>query len=296
MRGRLFHLAPWTAISLFVVLNCLARAEDPVASQPLQKGGHYRVYLLAGQSNMDGRASVKALTGPLASYAQPQKDVLIRYSAGGLHRIQRISGGFEWLHPGCSGTPAKKDARPPANTFGPELSFGRAMADALPGEKILLIKFSEGGTNLRSDWNPKQRDKLYEKFIAFVHQTQEMIGAAGATGELRGMLWLQGESDASLASEDYQTRLTELISKVRDDLKTEHLPFAIGQVFDNGKRTSVITAEKAVAQALPATIFVSSDGLETLDAGTHFDTASQIEFGKRFAREILKLDKHSTGQ
>jgi iduronate 2-sulfatase len=149
---------------------------------------------------------------------------------------------------------------------------------------------SEGGTNLSSDWNPDATGKLYAQFIKFVQATQQKITEAGGTSEIRGLLWMQGESDAGSSTEQYQTRLSGLISKTRDDLKIKDLPFLIGQVYDNGKRNTVIAAQKAVAKAIPATAFVEADGLQTFDKGTHFDAASQIELGKRFAREMLRLN------
>jgi len=253
------------------------------------KGVHYVVYLLAGQSNMDGRAAVADLKGPLAPYAKPRPEILIGYSAGGLHRPLRESSGFEPLHPGCSGTPAKAGGPPPTNTFGPELSFGPAIAAALPGQKILLLKVSEGGTSLAVDWNPNDPQKLYARFIHFVEAAQAKLKSDGDEVEIRGLIWMQGESDETLPPGKYQALLTAFIAKVRTDLKMGALPFVIGQVYDNGKRTAVIADQKAVATTVPATAFVDGTGLNTFDHGTHYDAASQIELGRRFAREVLKL-------
>ena len=135
---------------------------------------------------------------------------------------------------------------------------------------MLLVKFVEGGTNLQSDWNPKEKGKLYENFIKFVRTTQDMIKAKGDTYEIRGMLWHQGESDASLPPGQYQAELTELIARVRSDLGLKDLPFVIGQVYDNGKRANVIAGEKAVAKAVPHTGFASADGLTTWGQGDAF--------------------------
>jgi len=250
---------------------------------------HYDVFLLAGQSNMDGRGRVKDLTGALAPYAQPRPDILIHFSAGGLHRPLTVSDGFQPLQPGFSGTPGNKPHALPTGTFGPEVSFGAALAEALPGKHILLVKFAEGGTSLRSDWNPNEKGKLYEHFIQFVQATQKMIQAKGDTCAIRGMAWHQGESDAGQAAGKYQAALTELIARVRSDLDMKDLPFVIGQVFDNGKRTTVIADEKATAKTVPHTGFADATGLETADHGTHFTAASQIELGNRLAREMVLL-------
>lgn len=286
-------------ISAFILLGSTLAGwgqAAPSAPEASAKGPHYRVYLLAGQSNMDGRGNVKDLTGPLEKYARPLPTVSIRFAAGGLHRPYRENPGLEPLHPGCSGTPGKAGGKPPVNTFGPELGFGHAMAEALPGQRILLIKVAEGGTNLASDWNPKDTGKLYAQFLKVVQATQEKIRTDGGTCEICGLLWMQGESDAASSTEQYQTRLAELIAKLRADLKIKELPFLIGQVYDNGQRNTVIAAQKAVAKVIPATAFVEADGLQTFDKGTHYDAASQIELGKRFAREMLRLTLNASAK
>ena len=57
----------------------------------------------------------------------------------------------------------------------------------------------------------------------------------------------------------------------------------IGEVYDNGKRDRVRAGQRATAAAVPNVKFVPVDGLKTSDNGTHFDTPSQIELGKRLA-------------
>lgn len=239
------------------------------------KAEQYDVFLLAGQSNMDGRGNKKELIGELAVYAEPQPDVLIAFASGGLYRRFITSNGFVPLAPG--------------NAFGPEVSFGRAMAAGLPGRHIRLIKYAEGGTNLRADWNPNAKEKLYTKFIAFTRQSLQAITDHGDTWQLRGMIWHQGESDVCMKANKYQDLLKELIDRVRADLEVKDLPFVVGEVFDNGKRDSIREAQQAIAKALPGVYFVSSQGLKTFDRGTHFDAASQIEFGRRYAEPLLKL-------
>ena len=252
------------------------------------QAAHYDVFLLAGQSNMDGRGAKKELTGPLAQWAKPQPDVLIGFSAGGLHRTLTTSQGFKPLEPGYSGTPGNKPGSLPTATFGPEVSFGRTLADGLPGKKLLLLKFAEGGTSLEKDWPPGEKGKLFENFIAFVTASLADLKKRGDTYELRGMIWHQGESDAGLPAGKYQELLTAFIGQVRTRLNSEKLPFVIGEVYDNGKRDRVRADQKATAQAVPGVCFVSAEGLKTQDNGTHFDAASQIEFGRRFAAPLLR--------
>ena len=47
------------------------------------RADHFEVFLVAGQSNCDGRGMVADLTGPLAKWAKPQADVLIAHQPPG---------------------------------------------------------------------------------------------------------------------------------------------------------------------------------------------------------------------
>jgi iduronate 2-sulfatase len=102
------------------------------------------------------------------------------------------------------------------------------------------------------------------------------------------MIWHQGESDAALTAEAYQKQLTAFIGRVRTDLEVPELPFGIGEVCDNGKRDAVRAAKKATAENENGAFFVPADGLKTFDGGTHFDAASQIELGERFAAGMAR--------
>ncbi len=77
---------------------------------------HYEVFLLAGQSNMDGRGAVVDLKEDLDEYAKANPEILLHFSAGGLNRPLTVSDGFKPLAPGYSGTTGKKpDALPTGN-------------------------------------------------------------------------------------------------------------------------------------------------------------------------------------
>jgi iduronate 2-sulfatase len=273
----------------------------------------YDVYLLAGQSNMDGRGAVADLTGPLARYAQPQPEVRFTYGNSTLRQKPAItSGGWTILRPGYAVGPGDPMTRQPATTttastapstapstnaapvvpgpmFGPEIGFAQAVTDAgLPaGHRLALIKFTLGGTDLRQQWNPASRGLLYDQFIAFTKQALADLSAHGDTYTVQALLWHQGESDAKLPPERYQALLTSLINSTRHDLNLPNLPVVLGEPYDNGHRLSIRLAQRATAKALPNVYCVSSGGLRVFDNGTHFNAASQITLGQRFAEAAL---------
>jgi iduronate 2-sulfatase len=272
----------------FLLPALLCTLATIVGAGPL-RADHYEVFLVAGQSNCDGRGKVSELTGPLAKWAKPQEDVIITYSCSKLRGPILTSKGFKALQPGWSVAPAK--ARPtelPSDTFGPEVGFGRGIADRLAGKKVALIKYAEGGTSLAKDWNPDVKDRLYSAFLDFTRKSLMELKDQGHTYTIRGMIWHQGESDASVTAEDYRKMLTAFVTRVRTDLETPDLPFGVGEVFDNGKRDSIRAAQKATAEAVKGVFFVPAEKLKTFDGGTHFDAAGQIELGERFAAGMAK--------
>lgn len=259
------------------------------AGVPDVRADHYEVFVVAGQSNGDGRGRAADLTGPLAKWAKPQDDVLIAYSCSKLRGPVLTSDGFQPLRPVWSVAPGKdKPTKLPGGTFGPEVAFGRGMADHLKGKSVALIKFAEGGTSLAKDWNPDAKDRLYPAFLDFTKGALKGLKDKGHTYTLRGMIWHQGESDAGLTAEEYQKALAAFVARVRRDLDTPDLPFGVGEVYDNGKRDAVRAAQKATAEKVKGVFFVPADGLRTFDGGTHFDAASQIELGGRFAADMAK--------
>src|SRR5689334_20230281 len=70
----------------------------------LHAATHYHVYILSGQSNMDGRGKKSELVGQLAQWAKPQSDVLITYSNSTLRGPYK-SEGWKPLEPGYSVPP-----------------------------------------------------------------------------------------------------------------------------------------------------------------------------------------------
>jgi autotransporter-associated beta strand protein len=249
----------------------------------------YDVYLIAGQSNADGRGRNSDLTGVLASYADPQSGVKIFYvnPANSDPVNPNYNTGWTALAPGYSVAPGFSGPLPSA-TFGFELSLARALAAKDPERNVAIIKVSRGGTNLHTQWDPAGGDNFMWRTIANkVPEALAALTANGDTAEIRGIFWHQGESDGG--NPTYQTDLIELIAAVRSLAGNPDLPFAIGELERDDVTPTVsgrsyqLNAMANVAAADPYTFVVSSAGLPTVD-GTHFTSAAYITFGERFAK------------
>lgn len=248
----------------------------------------YELYLLAGQSNMDGRGKVAKLS---EEQRAPFSNAIIYY-----RNPPKSTDGWKPLAPGYSIAPRYKGGLP-SQTFGPELGFVRSLTRAQPKQKFALIKGSKGGSNLRIDWKPGEAGKpetqgeRYRHFMKTIELARAALKADGHTAKLRGLIWHQGESDAKQSTEKHEARLKEFVKRVREDVGVPHLPVVLGQVFDNGKRDKVRAAIKNASEADPLVGLVSAEGTTTWDPGTHFDAKSQLLLGDRFASEMLKLLK-----
>ena len=249
---------------------------------------------------MDGRGRNRELVGDLASYGKPQRDVLIHYTNPPSPGRKKYQTRWVPLAPGYSVPPGYMGGLP-SPKFGPEVSFGRAMADHTSGRRVAIIKVSHGGTNLRNDWDPSDevngpKGPMYRGFETAVPKAIKALQAQGHSVEIRGMIWHQGEGDESAGQAAYEENLTELIETVRQELGYPHLPFLIGELesFEGG-REHVRTAQANVAAAMDFVEFVPSEGLAVFPDGTHFTTASQIEFGKRFAAKMQKTMSNVRG-
>jgi autotransporter-associated beta strand protein len=185
-----------------------------------------KVFLLGGQSNADGRAKTSDLPSNLSS---PQADVPLYYYARGMTaNADGTLGKLVTLRPGCSYY---------TSAFGPEITFGRAMADYyaqtnhIPTNEVMvaIIKYAYGGTGLYDSWLPNNNSGTNgdgPQYVTF----QNVVGAGlaklsatypGANIELHGMLWVQGEQDVEHAPGDptypiaYRTNLVNFIKDVR---------------------------------------------------------------------------------
>src|SRR3954462_10302771 len=102
------------------------------------RGEAYEVFILSGQSNMDGRAKIVELTGELEKWKKPQEDVKFAYSNSGIRGVLLTSKGWEVVKPGFSVPPNLNITGLPGPTFGPEITFGRTLVEKMPGKKIAL--------------------------------------------------------------------------------------------------------------------------------------------------------------
>ncbi|CAB9513136.1 Domain of unknown function (DUF303) [Seminavis robusta] len=227
-----------------------------------------KVYILAGQSNMQGQAQLSTLpylamdpqTADLLPKIQTVKDgtTLFRtldnvwISAIGFDRADDQEERHGKLSVGFGANRQK---------LGPELFFGVRMQELLAvadnkqqqQQPILLIKTAWGGKSLHTDFRPpssvtqqeQQAGKYYNMMIAHVRRVLDDISRIIPTYNpqqgyhLAGFVWFQGWNDVVDRTvypnrhkpggyDEYGRLLSLFIQDVRNDLDTPSLPFVIG--------------------------------------------------------------------
>jgi hypothetical protein len=181
----------------------------------------------------------------------------------------------------------------PIAGVGPGRSFALALAAAGRDVRIGIVPAAVGGSPI-SSWEPGALDSATK-----THPYDDAIGrvrAALGDGPLRGILWHQGESDATPErSQRYAERLRALIARFRSDLGEPDLPFVIGQLgrFEGRPWTDAVrrvdSAHRAIAATVPGVAYVSSEGLGHKGDTLHFDAASARILGERYAAAYREL-------
>ena len=258
-------------LRLFVIVLLGVFTSAQAAAPALPAKEKFYLFLLVGQSNMAGR-------GPMTEADQiPHARVLMLNQAGA------------WVP---AADPLHFD-KPKAVGVGLGLTFADAVAAANPEVTIGLIPCAVGGSPIDS-WQPG-----YFYNATQSHPWDDALRRAQlalSAGTLKGILWHQGESDATREfAEGYAAKLQALIARMRAALGAPNVPFIVGQMgrFEgspwNDYKIQVDRAHRELPEKLARVAFVSAEGLKDKGDKTHFDTASYRELGRRYADAYLRL-------
>lgn len=192
------------------------------------------------------------------------------------------------------------------NYFGPELFFGRVLADSMPDKKMAFIKDAMSGTYLgKSDgWLPPSSGgpgTLYGDMMKHIDEALESFNDAFDTSlytpKWAGFIWHQGEFDAQKNYKDladkYEENLTNLIKDIREMAEDDSLPVIIPMISQATLMRwdfidIVHEAEIAVAEKLH-----NCDTTKIIDYnlsdGIHYDTPSMKKIGTNCALRWLAM-------
>ena len=263
---------PGTGKNLAVTFSCVRGDGDDSNG-----GKKLKVFILAGQSNMEGKGVVSfddpadynggkgnleyvMQHSPLKSKYRHLKDgsgnwtvrddVWIRYVRPG---GQVMKGGLSIGYTNFGGK----------SHIGPELQIGHVLGDMLD-EQVLLIKTAWGGAALHlqegNSFHPPSSSgptgNRYEQMLGEVREAldnldKEFSGYNDRGYEIAGFIWFQGWNDAygpASALDEYETNLTNLIRDVRDAWNVPNLPVVIGETGNDGDNVGATMRKLRKAQ------------------------------------------------
>ena len=300
--------------AFFSLAGCGA-APSP-APAPLPDAGEgpgtFALYLLAGQSNMDGYGFVRDLPRTLRGEAG---DVFIYQPTATPDGTPSERGAWSPLRPGHGTGFLGGEVPTLSHRFGPELTFGHAMRAFQPEAPIAIVKVSFGGTSLMhgvgfGSWDPdappEARPNQYDHLLAALSGAADArdVDGDGAPDRLvpTGIVWMQGEADAidQGAAARYEANLARTLHLLRAAMRRADLPVVLGRIEDSGStpQTAVMphaaevqAAQSAFAQRDPcAALVTATDGIGFApNDAWHYDSAGYVALGKAFAEAMADL-------
>ena len=246
----------------------LTSAVSHVDTNESTTGKKVKVFILAGQSNMEGHGQVRSLNH-LGKH--PQYGYL-------LEKLKNIDGSWKIRKDVTIAWQAKEKKSGPLTVgwgsqdheIGPELMFGTIMGDKYD-EPVLLIKTAWGGKDVfcdfrsptagnlaedealllereRSENNNREIGYYYHKLVSEIkgHLTNiddVVPNYQGQGYEIAGMAWFQGWNDFCQwhveidqkkvgvgIIENYPNNLSAMFRDLRQDLNVPNMPIAIGEM------------------------------------------------------------------
>lgn len=228
------------------------------------------VFILAGQSNMAGRGFVEPQD------TIPAKRVLTINKKG---EIIIAKEPLHFYEPNMTGLDCG-------------LSYGKTIIGQIPDSvSILLIPCAVGGSSI-SHW---LGDSVYRN-VQLLTNFREKVEIGRRHGQLKGILWHQGEGDANEADIPYyKERLQKLLAEFRKIAGDNKLPVLIGElgVFseDNKNWQKINEQIRLYASTDSNAIIIKTSDLKEKGDKVHFNSEGQRILGKRFADEYIKLKK-----
>ncbi len=265
-------------IILLLIISCVTRIESKSNDSSrrincavnLPRKENFWIFLMAGQSNMAGRALVEPI------------DTIQSL------RVCLMDKENKWIV-----------AKEPLHFYEPSMagldcgmSFGKELSASL-GDSIYigLIPCAVGASSIEQ-WVGDSLHRGVHLFSNFRSRAE----LATKVGTIKGILWHQGENNANQKQfKDYDKNLQELFLKFRGVAQNDSLPILVGELgkflrkqeFGNYP-DSINNTLKHITDLDKNIMLIKTNDLNHKGDFLHFDSQSQRTLGKRFA-ETLKM-------
>ncbi len=293
------------------------------------------MYLIGGQSNAAGYSRIGANTTETFENVAYSGITEVNFRNGSGEAISTAAldySNIKWQVTGGLGTDSTK--------IGPEYGMAKVLNQYYTGDKkAFIFKTAAGGTSLldktrelsermgnwypRSLWEegytPNIRQNivgndatgiLYEFFVENFRKVYNGLVSNGYAPQVKGMVWMQGETDLYGDYEQYGDTLKTFISDIREDIfeitndeDAKAMPFVIGKIapsfaaWNNGNVPKIHAQQERVAKEMSGVATISTDDLIIVrEDGTingtdkyHFNFQDATTLGCRFGEKVWEL-------
>ena len=213
----------------------------PIVTRQEKSNRKLRVFILAGQSNMQGYGQVTdAENDPGSLVHVLENDEEGEWSAIGESGDWKSLDDAFLYYERNSGTIRSNitvGQGANANLIGPELMFAHQL-DEYYEDPILIIKTAYGGRNLAVDFRPPSAGgttgQFYNRMIQTVRDVTENLNVEFPDidvneYEISGFAWFQGWNDGETDEymNEYESNLYHLVDDIRAEFESPNLPVVI---------------------------------------------------------------------
>src|ERR1051326_1092039 len=249
------------------------------------------LWILAGQSNMEGHGDLVDVQPPMPqvhSFDMADKWLVAEEP---LHTLVNAADRVHWrLNENkeperWSGERLDKYLTERKKGSGLGLPFAEEMVRRT-GVPVGLVPCAHGGTSM-DQWSPALKDREGDSLYGAMLRRFQAVG-----GNVRGMLWYQGESDANpKAAPEFLNKFENFVKEVRLDFKQPELPFYYVQIGRHIDNRNIAEWNTVQAAQLKAESDLSNVGMvasidATLDDPIHLSTGSLKRVGRRIADRV----------
>lgn len=264
-------------ILVLLILSSCVKSKDPsqvnfpretIYQSNLPDKENLWIFMMAGQSNMAGRG-----------FVEPQDTIPNQ-------RILTIDKSCDWIQ-----------AKEPIHFYEPSMagldcgmSFAKTLLDSIPDNvSIALIPCAVGGSSIEQWLHDSDH-----RGVKLLSNFNDKAKFAGKFGIIKGILWLQGETDGDRGNIDgYNLKLDTLFSEFKSRIDEPNIPIIMGELgsySEHPKEWKMINDEinKYALDHENVSVVTTSDLVERGDH-LHFNSESQRELGRRYAKAFLEL-------
>lgn len=265
-------------ISFIILVSCRQNKDNRTINFPksielvneIPNKENVWVFILAGQSNMAGRAFVEpADTISNKRVLSINKNGQLVYAKEPLHFYEPSMTGLD-----CG------------------LSFAKNLINNIPDSiTILLIPTAVGGSSV-IQWLGDSTHRGVKLLTNF----HSKVDIAKSYGNIKGILWHQGENNANpMDISKYEIKLSSLFEVFRTIIGNKNLPILAGELgsysSDNENWKLINDGIKNVAKKDSTVYIISTIDLKDKGDKVHFNSEGQRKMGERMAVKFMSTLK-----